>query len=73
MKKFVKSIVTGLLILSVAGLAFAAPKKKSLILATKFLDSEETAMSLRRVEAAINERGKAVNLEIKMYPGLTSA
>ena len=73
MKKFVKSIVTGLLILSVAGLAFAAPKKKSLILATKFLDSEETAMSLRRVEAAINERGKAVNLEIKMYPGLTYA
>lgn len=72
MKKIVKAIMFGLAVLGATS-AFAAPKAKSLILATKFLDSEETAMSLRKVEKAINERGKSCNLSIKMYPGLTYA
>ena len=75
MKKLIKSVMLGLAVFGAVSAAFAAPKgkAKSLILATKFLDSEETAISLRKVEKAINERGKSCNLSIKMYPGLTYA
>ena len=51
-----------------SGTGSEAPKKKEITVSTKFVDDEQTAISLKKVVEAVNERSNG-SLELKLFTG----